>query len=113
MFEQKLSRGLAEYLKSSLDSNIEVVIELNPTLFQSNQSFLSRQQKIEQTRQSFEQALKPLEAMIQDRGGNILGAAWINQTVKARIPANCITQVAGLSTVSTIDLPRRVKRDAF
>lgn len=106
----KISGSLENYLSKNKLSDVEVVIELNPVNFQTHTS-VSQKEKMAIVKEAFNKAIKPLEKIINNKGGNILHSAWINQTIKARIPTQFISDLANENSVATIDLPRSISKE--
>jgi hypothetical protein len=44
-------------------------------------------------------------------GGAVKGAAWVNQTILATIPAGLVARLAELDQVAVVDLPRVIRVD--
>lgn len=94
----KLSKGLASRLESvSADDMIDIVVELEPPA--------SKPTNVSATVAQFKETSEPVTGTIEETGGKVLGTAWINSTVRARIPASAITRVAALQHVERIDVP--------
>lgn len=111
MSADKITYKLKNYLQEQPVNHVEVMIELNPATKAFADSNLSRSEKIALVKQDFMKDLEPVEKLISEQGGDILGTAWLNQTVKAKIPANSLEQLAQLKQVSAIDLPNPLAAD--
>jgi hypothetical protein len=110
MTNSKLSPQLINYLNKNHEANVEVVIELaDPThLLTSLQPGKSR---IDQLKDAFFNLSNPIEHFINNNGGNVLGVAWINKTIKATIPASSLNDLAKQNNITNIDLPDVLKRE--
>jgi hypothetical protein len=62
-------------------------------------------------RDAFERAAAPVSQVISGVGGEILGGAWLNQTLRARVPAEAVGQVADADGVSLVDVPHALEAD--
>ena len=112
MLTSKITNNLKDYLQTDQPLNdIEVVIELMPIQARTELTNLSRTEKMAFYKQTFMDELKPIADVILNRGGDILGSAWVNQTIKAKIPAGSIEELALLKEVNIIDLPNRLAHD--
>ncbi len=112
MDSNKITTNLKDFLqKSQPEKEIEVVIELTPIKQTVVSENLSRNQKIANLKEAFNNELKPVAKEISNQGGNIVDAAWINQTINAMVTTKCIEELAQLKEVTAIDLPNRLSRD--
>ena len=105
VMSSKFSPKLASTLqKLDPQENIDIVVEMPH--FVDPISGCSRQEKIAKMKTAFDKNAKTIEEVIQQTGGKILDRAWINQTMKARVPARSLYQLRYLKEVSAIDLPK-------
>lgn len=84
------------------DALIDVVVELEPVADAPDAGAL---------RAAFDRSAAPVLDAIGQAGGEVLGQTWINQTVRARIPAERLGDVAGLAPVMAVDVPHRIEAD--
>jgi hypothetical protein len=106
----KLSQRLAEQLDAvDGSSEVEVIVELQPVRPPATGS---RQERIAAMKERFERELGPVAEKIEQAGGSVVETAWLNQTIRGRIPAGEVPNVAEDDVVSAIDLPRRLEPDA-
>ncbi len=106
----KLSPRLAEHIESvDKGSVVDVVVELN-TLDVPNSG--SRQERVASLREGFERELVPVAETVVAAGGQVVETAWINQTMRSRIPAGQVSRLAEEETVSYIDLPEILEAEA-
>ncbi|MFQ5525986.1 MAG: hypothetical protein ACE5GX_06955 [Thermoanaerobaculia bacterium] len=86
------------------DELVELVVELEPV--EPAAARLSRAEKIAAHKEAFERQAAPVAAAIAEAGGEVVGRAWINQTLKARIPRHAVAAVARHEKVAQVDVPR-------
>jgi hypothetical protein len=105
----KLSPRLRQEL-GAIDesSHLEVIIELQPL---EMPKAASRQERMAAMKEGFERELRPVAEKIIQAGGQVLETVWLNQTVRGRLPAGSVEQVAEDETVSGIDLPHKLEPD--
>lgn len=105
----KLSPRVTERL-AAVDgrSPVEVVVELQPVAVPATGSRASRTEAV---KAGFEEELRGVAERIAAAGGEVLGTAWINQTVRGSIPAAQVVRVAEDDAVTAIDLPRPLEPD--
>jgi hypothetical protein len=60
---------------------------------------------------AFARAAEPVTEVISASGGLVLEGAWLNYTLRARVPARAISEVAGADGVSALDVPHRLEAD--
>lgn len=105
----KLSDRVTERLGSADESSpIEVIVELHPIEVPPAGS---REQRIAAAKAGFERELQDVAEKIEEVGGQVIEAAWLNQTVRSRIPAAGLSQVAETDAVTAIDLPQPLQAD--
>ena len=73
---------------------------------------LTREERIAPVRDAFRHDATPLEHAITAAGGTVTGEAWINQTLRARVPVEALSTLASLDEVVSIDLPRTLMRES-
>ena len=96
---------------SDPDEDVVIVVELTPAPARRSIAAQSRQEQIAERRTAFEQQLSPVERAIRDAGGEVLDHAWINGTMKARVPAHAVRALTGLGDVECVDVEHRLRRD--
>jgi hypothetical protein len=105
----KLSPQLRQELGGvDKSSQVEVIVELRPVEMPEAGS---RQESIAAMKEGFERELRPVADKIIQAGGQVLETAWLNQTVRSRIPAREVSRVAEHEAVSAIDLPHKLEPD--
>jgi hypothetical protein len=97
----RLRRQLAAVDESS---QVEVIVELQPV---ETPTAGSRQERVSALKEGFERELRPVAEKITRAGGQVLETAWLNQTVRSRLPAGEVPRLAEHQGVRGIDLPHR------
>src|SRR5829696_1729764 len=62
-------------------------------------------------KEAFARAVEPVAEVIAGAGGQVLEGAWINQTLRARVPARAVSHLAGTDGVSVVDVPHRLEAE--
>ncbi|HWG09250.1 MAG TPA: hypothetical protein VN672_09605 [Solirubrobacteraceae bacterium] len=65
---------------------------------------------IPEAREAFEKAVEPVSSTIRRYGGEVTGGAWLNRTLRAKLPATSVHALTGLHEVAAIDVPHHVTR---
>ena len=109
----KITPNLNDYLnRTEPTAKIEVIIELSPIDTQTmRDSDAPRNDKIAQIKDAFQKNMQPVQEAIRNAGGDVMDSAWLNQTVKARIPAANIHTLANLDGITAIDLPKTLTQE--
>jgi hypothetical protein len=115
MSKFKLSPTLVDLLKKTDVSDfVDVVLELNTNSESVHSNEIkSRSEKIAAKREAFDRYLASIEKEIRNLGGEITGRAWINQTIRARVPAQAVKDLSMNDKIEIVDLPRRIKSEAY
>jgi hypothetical protein len=92
--------------QSAAGDAVEVVLELEPPGAVAEGS---RAERIAQQKASFRALAEPVKALVVEAGGSVEAEAWINCTIKARVPAGAIQRLQEIAGVATIDLPHRLE----
>lgn len=71
----------------------------------------SRDERIRALKEAFDQQAPEIERAVVAEGGVILDRAWINQTVKAKVPAGSISALAARDDITAIDVPHALEPD--
>jgi hypothetical protein len=102
----KVTPDLAGVLGSAPDDHLlEVVVELSEPDDAEGEAPTGRAEKIEHLKQSFHAQATPLEESITSLGGEVLGKAWINRTIHARVPARAVPELARAGSIAAVDMP--------
>lgn len=90
------------------DVALDVVLELEQPGVAADGS---RAERIAQQKASFQAIAEPVKAVVLQSGGSIEAEAWINCTIKARVPTSAIQHLKEVEGIVTIDLPHRIERE--
>jgi len=110
--EAKLTEQLSEVLQAKDASDlVDVIVELYRT--EKNEPAIpqTRNERIAHLKEAFNRKIVPLEETIKTIGGEITGQAWINQTVRARLPADKVSLLSDHDEVAKLDVPHPLMRD--
>ncbi len=116
MATSKFSKALQQYLEktqqleSTLPVAIEVVVELKSSPVNRSGTF-SKQEKIKMIKRSFTEDLDSINHVMQDKGVKIIDTAWINKTIKMKVPLASLDELSNINSVENIDLPQQLKKD--
>jgi hypothetical protein len=106
----KLSPQLAEHIESVDESSVvDVIVELNPLEVPTSGS---RQERVASLKEQFQRELRPVAKRVVESGGQVIETAWINQTMRSRVPAGELSHLAEEESVNRIDLPRMLDAEA-
>jgi hypothetical protein len=100
----KITPDLAAEVDAAESSNmLDVVVELNGDLEEAGDVVTAKAE--------FERAAEPVADVISGLGGEVLEGAWINHTLRARVPAGAVSDVAAADGVSVVDVPHAIEAD--
>jgi hypothetical protein len=88
---------------------LDVVVELYTPTQRSAVPAGDRQAAMTQMKEAFQAAADPVIQLILSYGGEVRGEAWINQTVRARVPAKLIEQLTAADSVTAVDVHRQIE----
>ena len=71
----------------------------------------SRGEAIALRKEAFSHDVVPVEEAVTKVGGEVVGHAWINQTVRARVPAHGLEQLSELDEVAVLDVPHTLQAE--
>jgi hypothetical protein len=109
----KLSTKLAEQLQSSDASELlDIILELRPTARTPADKSRSRSENVAALKETFSRESTPVEEAIRKLGGEVTGSAWINQTLRARVPAERVKELSEHEKIAALDLPHLIKTDS-
>jgi hypothetical protein len=101
-----MTQSLVRELEKTPDQDfVDVIVELDSTPVPSGSS---RSATIAARQNAFEAAFATVARVITKVGGIVLGRAWLNESIQARIPAGQIEHVASLQSVRAVDTPRHI-----
>ena len=105
---EQLRRALE---KSGASEMLDVIIELRPENEPKAQQPQSRAEKIATLKENFIRDLASVEEAVRNAGGELTGQAWINRTVRARVPTDCVKQLSEQEQVAKVDVPHAIEQD--
>ena len=91
--------------EASDDDLLDVIVELD------GESPKPASGGIAEAKQAFHRDANPVESTISEHGGEVTGHAWINRTLRARVPARALPELSKLSSVAAVDAPRKIEPD--
>jgi hypothetical protein len=94
---------------ASDDDLLDVVVELDGE--SSTPSTAGAMQGIAAAKEAFHRDASPVESTISAHGGEVTGHAWINRTLRARVPARALDELSKLNAVAAVDAPRTIEPD--
>jgi hypothetical protein len=99
-----ITPDLAAEVEAAESSKVlDVVVELNGDLEEAAD--------IAAAKAAFERAATPVSEVIAGSGGEVLEGAWINHTLRARVPAGAVLEIAGADGVSVVDVPHALQAE--
>jgi hypothetical protein len=109
----KISEKLGEKLKGTSASDLlDVIIELHPHAESTaTTDVLSRSEKIAALKDAYARNVAPVEEAVRNAGGEVTGHAWINQTVRARLPADRVRELSEHERVAVLDAPHPIEAE--
>ena len=110
--EAKLSEQLRQLLQSKGASElVDVIVELHESEQPKAAAPQTRSQRIDHLKETFNRKVVPIQETVRSSGGEVTGEAWINQTVRVRLPADKVTLLCDHDEVARLDVPRVLKSD--
>jgi hypothetical protein len=109
--DSKLTSELEFQLERSDPAGlVEVVVELGGGSRRGHRE-KDRTKAIAARREAFEDETKDLTHLVQNLGGEVLDMAWINRTIRCRIPAGGVASLSSAKSVALLDIPHILHRD--
>ena len=100
-----------ELERSDASEMLDVVIELRPEDEPKTRQPQTLAEKIAALKGNFISDLAPVEQAVRNAGGELTGQAWINRTLRARVPADCVKQLSEHEQVAKVDVPHAIEQD--
>jgi hypothetical protein len=88
---------LAERLAQGPGGDLDVVVELSAPPAEGRD--------LASLREAFEECSLTVEQRIRELGGRVEAGAWINATLRARLPSGRVAELARDPKVQAVDLP--------
>lgn len=109
----KISEKLTERLEGTDASDLlDVIIELRPQAESAAATdALPRSEKIAALKDAYTRNVAPVEDAVRKAGGEVTGHAWINQTVRARVPADRVRELSEHERVAVLDAPHPIEAE--
>ena len=113
MDSSKLTARAASRLRDARAGDLlDVVVELVPPSATAFKGALSgRAARIAMLKNAFDEEVEPVVSAIHSLGGEVLGTAWINHTVRGRVPVEGMNRLSELDAVMAVDAPRMIEAD--
>jgi hypothetical protein len=110
----KLSAKLSDRINSGDSADfLDVILELRPQAgVAQSKNAASRTEKIAALKEAFNRDVEPVEEIVRKVGGEVTGRAWINHTLRARVPAQGLEELAEHETIAAVDIPHAITPDA-
>jgi hypothetical protein len=86
------------------DDQLDVVVELTPS-HEPSGAATTRQQKIAARKAAFDSDAAPIKQAIEDLGGEVLDEAWLNHTIRSRVPKKVLDDLADNDSIVALDVP--------
>lgn len=113
----KLSPDLRKRLAATPEGeSLDVVVEVgqgakSPSRKQGRAAGNAGGGKIAALKESFSASAAPIERAIESSGGRVLDRAWINQSLKARLPREAVEALGEREDVELVDTLRTLRPD--
>lgn len=109
----KISEKLNEKLeKTGASDLLDVIIELHPHAEPTAaNNTRSRSEKIAAMKEAYTRNVAPVEEAVRKIGGEVTGHAWINQTVRARVPADRVRELSEHDRIAVLDAPHPIEAE--
>lgn len=106
----KISPPLADALEEGGNDPVDVIVEVaSPRA--ADVPGASRAEKIANLKAAFDRSAQPVAARIRGMGGEVTGEAWINCSLRARLPRKLVQTLADEDQVVKLDLPGRIRAE--
>ena len=108
----KVSEQLLEQLENpDAGKMLDVVIELHSEEGPQTREVQSRSEKIAALKENFLRDVEPVEKAVRSVGGELTGQAWINRTVRARVPTDRVKTLSEQDQIAKVDVPHKIEPD--
>ena len=98
-----MSPELEQRAQGGADELLDVVLEL--------QQDAPGDDSADALREQFSHTKAPVAEAISQLGGTVTDEAWINATMRARVPVRALKALADLDAVRAMDVPHRITPD--
>ena len=108
----KLTPALSRHLGASGDSDlVDVVVELQQSAVPAGEAGSGRD-RIASYKEAFSRQAEPIEDAIAQAGGEVLGRAWINRTLRVKVPSRFLDSLSESESVAALDLPKPIAAES-
>jgi hypothetical protein len=109
----KLSSDLRRTLAATRKGGtVEVVVEVGKKAGAAAEPASgNRAERIAALKTHFSASAEPIERAIESSGGEVLDRAWLNQSLKARLPREAVEALGEREDVDLVDTPRALRAD--
>lgn len=87
-------------------NKVNLVIELNSP---SCPDGATRAEQMSLLKSRFEETARPVRDLVVAAGGEVLGEAWINSTLKVKVGKESIPDILQLGCVARVEPPRTIE----
>ena len=94
------------------DAVVEIVVELRRVDENETAPTADRGAAVAARKEGFRAAAEPVVNAIVSSGGEVTGEAWINQTLRARVPARVVLRIAEEDAVALVDVPHSIEAES-
>ena len=109
----KVTDDLASRIEAAdEDAVVEIVVELRAVDENESAPTADRRAAVAARKEGFRAAAAPVVDAIVSSGGEVIGEAWINQTLRARVPAHVILRIAEEEAVALVDVPHSIEAES-
>lgn len=111
MPSSKITESLLHSLSNvRSEEPVDLVIELN-SIPSKMPATGGRAERIAASEAAFEASAAPVLEQIRNLGGEVVKKAWINSTIRARLPQDKVELLSKAIEISKIDALRRLQAD--
>jgi hypothetical protein len=108
----KITPRLASTLRDADDESLlDVIVEMSGESPEPPELPVSRTERIAALRSDFSRRAEPVEALIRTLGGHVVDKAWLNHTLRARLPRKSVVRLEETGDVAAIDAPEPISRE--
>ncbi len=108
--ERKISPRLRERLDTTRPGDeVDVVIELSPPEMPTSGT---RADRMAAAKRDFDTEVDSVAGRLSSVGGKVLESAWVNSTVRGRLPAEAVDTLAEDNLVQGVDLPSAIEAES-
>ncbi|HEX4964335.1 MAG TPA: hypothetical protein VF173_26185 [Thermoanaerobaculia bacterium] len=108
----KLSGDLQKKLAATpMGDSVDVVVEVGGKSSSPTAKTGDRALRIAALKKGFSTCAEPIERAIESSGGTVLDRAWLNQSLKARVPKEAVEALGEREDVERLDTPRALRPD--